>query len=247
MREIINTFPPAALARLRQRNLLRNLLEQELLAELVESVSVSEDDQKQALMQFSNDDPKGLADQMARTHGWTQQDLEWQALKPLRIQRYCQIHHAAKAESRFLQRKSQLDLVVYSLIRVQDGALARELYFQLASGEANFAELASQYSQGPERSTSGIIGPKPLTDAHPELAERLRTARDGELMDPFVVSNWWLVVCRDRYIPATFNDAVSEQMAKELFNEWLQEEVTRRIGALNLQAGSGQVNEERNG
>ncbi|MCP9816009.1 peptidylprolyl isomerase [Synechococcus sp. GreenBA-s] len=239
MNELSTTFPPAALDRLRQRNLLRNLVEHEIVAEAVGAIALSEEEQQQAIANFGGKaDPEALASQMARTHGWTRDDLAWQALLPLRIQRYCEEHHAPKAEARFLQRKTQLDQVVYSLLRIQDGALARELYFQIANGEASFAQLAGQHSEGPERDSSGVIGPKPLTSAHPQLAERLRTAQEGELLEPFRLVNWWVVVRLDRYIHASFNEATARQMAYELFQEWVQEEATLRIAHLLQSAGT---------
>ncbi|MCP9792841.1 peptidylprolyl isomerase [Vulcanococcus limneticus Candia 3F8] len=248
MSDLTSTFPPAALERLRRRNLLRNLLEQEIVAEAVRDIAIPEEEQDQAIAKFSGKaDPEAMASQMACTHGWSRDDLTWQALLPLRIERFCQQQYASKSEARFLQRKIQLDQVVYSLLRVQDGALARELYFQIASGEASFGALAAQYSEGPERASSGVIGPKPLTSAHPQLAERLRTAKDGELLDPFPLASWWVVARLDRYIHATFDEGTAKQMAFELFSEWVKEEATIRIAHLLQPTGASLVSGLPNG
>ena len=88
---------------------------------------------------------------------------------------------AAKAEARFLERKNELDQVVYSLLRLENSFLARELYLQIESGESNFADLAKRYAEGPERNTNGIVGPVSLTQAHPVLVEKLRVAQPGVL------------------------------------------------------------------
>ncbi len=71
----------------------------------------------------------------------------------------CESNFAAKAEARFLERKNELDQVVYSLLRLENSFLARELYLQIESGESNFADLAKRYAEGPERNTNGIVGP----------------------------------------------------------------------------------------
>jgi hypothetical protein len=42
------------------------------------------------------------------------------------------------------------------LLRVQKASLARELYFRIAQDEADFAELASTHSIGPEQPTRGV-------------------------------------------------------------------------------------------
>jgi len=135
----------------------------------------------------------------------------------------------AKAEARFLERKNQLDRVVYSLLRVDDRDLARELYFRLQAGEADFAQLAAQYAQGPERQTRGVVGPVPLTQAHPQLAERLRTSQVGQLLEPFSIEPWWLVVRLESYVPASLDASTHHQMASELFEQWLDQEVSSRV------------------
>ena len=144
-----------------------------------------------------------------RYNGLSVSDLEWQAELPLKVQAHCRRHFLHKAEARFLIRKNHLDRVVYSLLRVKDGLLARELYLRIAAEESNFADLAATYAEGPEKSTKGIIGPVPLTQAHPALAERLRTTSPGLLMEPFMIEQWWLVVRLERYTPACFDEAMA--------------------------------------
>ena len=139
---------------------------------------------------------------------------------------------AAKAEARFLERKNELDQVVYSLLRLKNSFLARELYLQIESGESNFADLAKRYAEGPERNTNGIVGPVSLTQAHPVLVEKLRVAQPGVLLEPFRISDWWLVVRLERYSPATFTDEVSDQMCQEMFDLWVDEETAASLSQL---------------
>ena len=139
---------------------------------------------------------------------------------------------APKAEARFLERKNELDQVVYSLLRIENSFLARELYLQIESGESNFADLAKRYAEGPERNTNGIVGPVSLTQAHPTLVEKLRVAQPGVLLEPFRVSDWWLVVRLERYEPATFTDEVSDQMCLEMFDAWIDEETATSMSQL---------------
>jgi parvulin-like peptidyl-prolyl isomerase len=156
-------------------------------------------------------------------------EATWQAELSQRLQRHCEAHFAHRAEQRFLARKPQLDQVIYSLLRVKEASLARELYLRIAEGEADFAELAASYSQGPEQATRGIVGPVPLLQAHPVLAERLRTSRPGELQAPIAIDQWWLVVRLERLHAASFDDEMRQRMALELFEEWVDEEVRQQI------------------
>lgn len=228
-------FSAEQLALLRRHNLLAPLLRQQLIAEAVAEAPIAEEQRAALLPSFQQrqqlTDPEAFAAYL-RNSGLSEADLQWQLELPLRIQSHCREHFLHKAEARFLDRKAQLDQVVYSLLRVQDGFLAQELYLRIAAREANFADLAAQFSQGPEQRTKGIVGPVPLTQAHPVLAERLRTAAPGVLMEPFSIGEWWLVVRLESYTPASFDEAIAQRMASELFEEWANEETTLRVRQL---------------
>ena len=150
----------------------------------------------------------------------------------IRRQEFIRERFAPKAEARFLERKNELDQVVYSLLRLANNFLARELYLQIESGESNFADLAKRYAEGPERNTNGIVGPVSLTQAHPALVEKLRVAQPGVLLEPFRIADWWLVVRLERYSPATFTPEVSDQMCREMFDTWIAEETATTLSRL---------------
>ena len=221
-----------SLAELRRHNLLQALLQRQVVAEAVASETPNPEALEQARNQFlaqnGLDSPESLQTFLL-SNGLGEEDLNWQIALPLRIRAHCDEHFRHKAEAHFLSRKNQLDRVVYSLLRVKDPFLARELYLRIEAGEASFADLAAQYAEGPEKQTNGIVGPVPLTQAHPVLAERLRTTNAGVLMEPFPITEWWLVVRLESYTPASFDAATAEQMADELFNQWVREETSRRI------------------
>ena len=231
----IDALNTDALALLRRHNLLRTLVERQVIDEAVERASLSEEEQKQARDSFVQrnrlQSPEDIDAYRAKL-GLGAEDLDQHILRPHRIRKHCESDFQAKAEAHFLTRKTQLDQVVYSLLRVQDGALARELYLRIANREANFADLAAAHAQGPERSTKGIVGPVPLTQAHPQLADRLRTSPPGLLMEPFRIGEWWLVTRLENYTPATFSPEMAKQMSKELFDVWVGEETDGRISKL---------------
>ena len=227
-------IPGPVVGLLRRHDLLRSLVQRQVVAEAVGAVVVSADEQQQLLNAYRQrnrlQDNGTLQDHLLQ-RGLDQADLIWQLELPLRIQRQSQVLFGPKAEQRFLERKNSLDQVVYSLLRLKDGFLARELYLQISEGESDFAELAAQHGEGPERTTRGVMGPVPLTQAHPDLAERLRTNAPGTLIEPFQIQEWWLVVRLERYLPANFDAAINNKMCAELFEQWIQEETTRKIAS----------------
>ena len=226
---------PETKALLSRHNLLKAWVRAEVTATAVQSVDLPPEQCAElwsAYLQNQNIEDDVALNQHLQEIGLSADDLHWQLELPRRIRHYSQEHFQHKAEARFLARKEQLDRVVYSLLRVKDGFLARELYLRIAGGEANFADLAAQYSQGPEAKTKGIVGPVPMRQAHPALSERLRTSQPGQLLEPFNIEQWWLVARLERYEAARFDAATAQQMTSELFQEWVQEEMLCKMARL---------------
>ena len=226
-----------ALIELARLGLLRPYLRQQLVSELVDGDPdpFSNEETQAAFQAFAQERQITSQEALERYRVdqlLSPQGLEAQILRPLRLLRHGQRHFRPKAEARFLDRKTELDRVVYSLLRLKDQGLARELYLRIDEEAASFADLAATYAEGPEQSTRGIVGPVALTQAHPVLAERLRTATPGQLLEPFRIEGWWVVVRLEQLTPAVFDQATASQMTQELLDQWLNEEVERRIAPI---------------
>lgn len=222
---------------LSRHGLLAPLVTNLVIADAVAEVSLSHEQQRQALEGWAKGknqrpDPAVIS-KHCEMQGITEDDFRWQVELPVRVMLYGQEHFSHRAEQRFLKRKTQLDQVIYSLLRVQDTGLAQELYLQIAEGEQDFADLAAVHSQGPEKSTRGLVGPAPLTQAHPKIVEMLRSGQDGQLFAPVRIDPWSLIVRREKLQPAVFNDRMRLMMTQELFDDWVREEVQIRLKALN--------------
>jgi parvulin-like peptidyl-prolyl isomerase len=171
------------------------------------------------------------------------QDLErWlqqQQLKPddltdlinreLRLQKFKTSKWETQVESYFCQRKSQIDRVVFSMIRVKEIDVAEEIYFRLVSEEASFVELAPLYSEGIEAKTKGISGPVELGKLDPILANALITLQPLEVLPPLQIGEWWVVLQLETIIPAQLDAEMRQYLADELFNQWTYEEVQKLI------------------
>lgn len=219
-------------AELQRHNLLQTLFRHRVIANAVAEEAVDSETIEQAWKQLIEKRGLDSEDAMNRfllDHGLTQENLAWQVALPCKIRAHCEAHYRHKAEAHFLSRKNQLDRIVYSLLRVKDPYLAQELYLRIEAREASFADLAAIYAEGPEKTTNGIVGPVPLTKAHPLLAEKLRISEEGILLSPFQISEWWLVTRLESYTPACFDEATAEKMSEELFNQWVNEETSRMI------------------
>ncbi len=221
---------------LARHQMLVPLLRQWVIGRAVGGVRLSKEEQEQAQKTWLQKQGIQSHDQLQAhlaLNGMTEEDARWQAELPNRVQHHCQEHFLHRAEQRFLGRKQQLDTVIYSLLRVSSEHLANELYLRIAEGEADFAELAATYAEGMEQATRGVVGPVPLVQAHPVLANVLRTSQPGELRPPVQIEPWWLVVRLESLQPASFDEAMQSRMTHELFEEWVQDEVKELITGMS--------------
>ena len=125
------------------------------------------------------------------------------------------------AETEFINSKTLLDQYTYSLITVKESDLAYELYLQIDSEEAEFSALAKKYSSEGNINKMGVIGPQGLGSVHPVLKEKLLTANKGELLNPFKIDNWWVIVRLEEKVEAKLDDFVRQRITLSLFDKWV--------------------------
>ena len=162
-------------------------------------------------------------------HGMTQEQLKDLAIKRLKIEKYKQKIWGNKVEAHFLKRKSQLDRVVYSLIRTDRAELAQELYFRIQEGESAFQQLAMEYSEGSEAQTGGLIGPVEVNAPHPRIAQILSTSKPGQLIPPTRVGEWIVIIRLENFISAKLDDQMRHRMLDEMFRQWLNEQMEQKL------------------
>tara|TARA_B100000886_G_scaffold301034_1_gene230369 strand:- start:917 stop:1657 length:741 start_codon:yes stop_codon:yes gene_type:complete len=125
------------------------------------------------------------------------------------------------AETEFINSKIILDQYTYSLITLEDSDLAYELYLQIESEEAEFTTLARKYSSEGNTNKMGIIGPQSIGNVHPVLKEKLLNAKKGELLNPFQVDKWWVILRLEEKIEAKLDDFVRSKITLSLFDKWV--------------------------
>lgn len=157
-------------------------------------------------------------------YGLSSAEFEQLATRSLRIEKFQQQTWAHQIESYFLQRKQDLDQVIYSLLRTKDQDMAQELYFRISEGEASFAELAQQYSEGIEKQTCGLLGPVELGTLHVKLADLLYSRQIGDV-EPFSLGSWCMIVQLEKRIPAQLDESMRQRLLQEKFETWVQEQI----------------------
>lgn len=230
--------PNEMLVLMSQYQLMPQLLRGLIVDEAIANIEVSEEEEKNALTQteayYQLTSPEAKQAWL-ESQGLTPDQFRLVALRPLRLEKYKQATWASKVESYFLSRKPLLDQVVYSLIRTKDLGLAQEIYFRVQEGEQSFADLAKEYSQGPEANTGGVLGPVSIRQPHPLIGQILSVSQPGQLWPPRALAEWFVIVRLEKFIPAQLDDAMRRRLIDEMLENWLTDQV-KKMGPLQLVA-----------
>ncbi|QNI46833.1 peptidylprolyl isomerase [Synechococcus sp. A15-60] len=206
--------------------LLRRQVEEEIVALVVPNLEPSEElwtaFHKQHNFENAND---AALEEWLEQRGWDHRDLCLHLLRPTVLERFKEQRYGPGVEELFLAKKNELDSVIYSLLRVKDTGLARELWISLSEGEVAFAELAARYSDGPEAQTKGVIGPRPLGSIEPAIAERLRSLRAGQLRPPEALGEWHVLLRLESLNPARLDQPTRQKLLQEQFELWISQRV----------------------
>ncbi|NTU57867.1 MAG: peptidylprolyl isomerase [Chlorobiaceae bacterium] len=174
-----------------------------------------------------SEDPEFLEKERARMvlEGVVPEDVEFFLRRPVLIEKLKHQMFAAHVEEAFIARKSQLDKVVFSMIRNKNHELVAELFFRLQSGEDSFAGLAPKYSDGREAKSEGQIGPVELRGLNPKLAHFLSTVKPGALNPPVIIDGYGIITLLKERIPARLDEDMQQNILAYLFDEWVKKEV----------------------
>jgi parvulin-like peptidyl-prolyl isomerase len=159
----------------------------------------------------------------------TLEQVENLIARKIKLEKFKQTTWGDQVNSYFFKRKSQLDRVIYSLIRTQDIEMGQELYFRIEEKENTFEELARQYSQGAEAQTGGLIGPVELSVPHPQIAQLLAVSQPGKVIPPTRIGDWVVILRLEKFITAQLDPPMQQRLLEELFRTWLQEEVQKKV------------------
>ncbi len=231
-------------AKLRQYRMLPQFVQEFIIDSAIANIAC---DSQQAIEAFCG--KRGVFSEEQR-QAWCQQqncsseEMASAALKERQLELYQEETWGAQIESYFLQRKSQLDRVTYSLIRTKNASLAQELYFRLNDDGASFADLARQYSEGQEAKTGGLVGPVELNVPHPILSRMLTVSKPKQLWSPTQIGEWLVIARLEQFEPAQFDENMRKRLLTEKFQAWLKQQVqTVSISTITPTADTNQPNQ----
>jgi parvulin-like peptidyl-prolyl isomerase len=226
------------LSQLAQYQLLPQLIKELVIDKAITHIPLSDAETQTALESFCQSQQiTTLETQQAwLTHfRMSPAQLEQQAIRGLKLEHFKQQQWASKVEPLFLAQKQQFDQVIYSLLRTDRAEVAQELFFRLQDGEQTFAELVTEYSQGPEAKTGGLVGPIEVARLHPTLAQLLQQRRPGQVCPPTKIEQWIVITRLEQHLPAALTPELRQQLIDHQFQEWLRAQIsTFDLAAINL-------------
>ncbi|MEA5464425.1 peptidylprolyl isomerase [Leptothoe sp. PORK10 BA2] len=211
------------LEQLQQHQLLPRLVQEVVMDQVIESVACDPEEAYRTFCQQRNLLTEEQQQAWQTQQKLTQEQMYMRALRDAKIAKFKEDSWGNQAESYFLERKTKLDRVIYSLIRTKDPSLAQELYFRLNDDGESFADLARHYSEGQEAQTGGLIGPVELSVPHPMIGRMLSVSQPEQLWSPTPIGEWYVITRLEKFVPAQFDDSMRQRLIDELFNTWLME------------------------
>lgn len=224
------------LALLKHYGLLPQLLREVLIDQEIAAIQLTSDETLQACQQFYQQQQlKSEADVQAwlAEKNLTRDQLEPVITRTVRLERYKQATWGHKLEPYFLERKTKLDRVIYSLIRVKEIGTAQELYFRIQEGEEPFEKIAREHSLGVEAETGGLLGPVELGVPHPAIAKLLITSKPGQLLPPARLNEWFVILRLEKFLPAQLDESMQQRLLNELFENWVKEETSKALASVD--------------
>jgi parvulin-like peptidyl-prolyl isomerase len=226
----IDTSPSShsLLSKLAQYQLLPQLIKELVIDTATASISFTETETQSAIEAFcqSQKITSPETQQAWLTHfRMTPSQLEQQAIRFLKLEHFKQQQWGSKVEPLFLAQKQQFDQIIYSLLRTDRAEVAQELFFRLQDEEQTFAELVTEYSQGPEAQTGGLVGPIEVARLHPTLAQLLTQRRPGQLCPPIKIEQWYVIARLEQHLPAALTPELRQRLVDHQFQEWMQAQI----------------------
>ena len=205
-------------------NMLPNFVKNFLIYKIVSEISIEENIYETEIKKFyleNNIKNKNDLDKILKRKAISKEELNYQITLPLKILKFAYENFQAELNTFFLERKDLLDEYTFNIIRVKNKELAYELYFKLDSEESDFTNLSESFSYYSEFYPKGLFGPKNLQGINPIITKRLILAFPGELLEPFQVDEWWIILKLIKKKKAKLDKPTSKILLLEIFNKFI--------------------------
>jgi parvulin-like peptidyl-prolyl isomerase len=162
--------------------------------------------------------------------GMNKEQIEAITLRTLKLHKFKQAGWGHKVSSYYQSVQHQLYRISYSILQIDDGSIAQEVFFRIQSGEQSFAELAVQYSLDPSAKKGGLVGPMLSRDLPPAIAQVLQQLSPGQLSPLFQIERNYGFIRLNELTPPQLDENMHQVLLDELFESWIQAQIATEVG-----------------
>ena len=213
--------------------LLRKIKAEEIIDEKISSIRLPNQDEFNNTVKqwckFNKIESEDSLNNWQNLNGLSDESWEVFIVRKWQWSFWCKTNFEDKISNYYLERKSYLDMIEYSLIRVKNKNLANELFLRIKEKEEKFEDIATKYSEGAEKNTNGHIGPVPLGNSHPLLAHLLQITEEGKVCSPRLIDDWWVILRKDKLFNTSLNNEITQKLALELGGNFLNNSINSFI------------------
>ena len=205
-----------------------SIMRQIIIDRLIDEEKESEAPEQQLIQMYLKNNGINTQEELAR---WMLKENLDKVSLLARAQRHakwikiCEKKYKNQAATIFLKNKAKLDKVSYSMIWIEDEALANEVFVRIKEGECSIDDAILMSTNPPQGLAIGRIGPVKLLELPDALAELLRISQPKQLWPPIKVEQGWAIVKNEKLWPAVFNKEEKSKLLIELGEQWIAEEI----------------------
>ena len=202
-------------------NFVKNFFVYEIARKVTLEQNVLENEIKKFYSKNNIKNSKDLHD-ILKAKKMLKEELHFQITLPSKIYKFAEENLKNELNDYFFKKKNLLDEYTFNIIRVKSIELANELYFQLESGESDFFTLSKKYSFYSPLYPEGVFGPRNLDGLKPIIKNKLFNSSIGELILPFQVDKWWLIIKLLEKKKAKLDKETTKILLVEIFDNYIK-------------------------
>ena len=136
------------------------------------------------------------------------------------LKQWCLEQWGMRLNELFLERKDQLDLVSFRLIRIENQGVALEVYHRLKEKESSFDSLANRFGVLSDQNKDTFRKNKRMGSLPIQLQNKVRTMNPGDLSKPLQTGSDYLIIQVEQFEDAKFTESLKDKILLDQFSSW---------------------------
>ena len=116
----------------------------------------------------------------------------------------------------YIKQRNKYDVATYYLLRFKEKYLALDCYFQIQSEGKAIQDIYNEYCIKVDLKSGPKVGPSLISKMHPDLGSKLKIMNPGELSEPFVINDIWLITKLEEKSLLIYDDQLKSNIARQL-------------------------------